>query len=174
MITEPVDERESAVGAGGVNQPAGRFIDDQKRDVFQHDRGIHKRRLVQRVVWVEAEDSRCVGWGDGVRRWDEGKGVGQAVRQNLADKKVSGLSGGKEWIAGEPWSADQKDWMGSGCGYRIDSKSGEREGGFFNRASRSVLGEFHVGSEVAGKKNSGGEEIESSNLLVSSALGCSS
>ena len=79
LVAEPVDQRESAVGAGGVNQPAGRFIDDQKRDVFQHDRGIHKRRLVQRVVWVEAEDSRCVGWGDGVRRWDEGKGVGQRV-----------------------------------------------------------------------------------------------
>ena len=79
LVAEPVDQRESAVGAGGVNQPAGRFIDDQKRDVFQHDRGIHKRRLVQRVVWVEAEDSRCVGWGDGVRRWYEGKGISEGV-----------------------------------------------------------------------------------------------
>jgi hypothetical protein len=62
-----------------MDEPTGRFIDDQERGVFQHDRGIHKGRLVQRVVWVEAEDSRCVGWGDGVRRWDEGKGVGQGV-----------------------------------------------------------------------------------------------
>jgi hypothetical protein len=30
-----------------VNQPAGRFIDDQKRGVFCNDRRLHKSRLVQ-------------------------------------------------------------------------------------------------------------------------------
>ena len=34
LVAEPVDQGESAVGAGGVNKPAGRFIDDQKRGVF--------------------------------------------------------------------------------------------------------------------------------------------
>ena len=53
LVAEPVDQRESAVGAGGVNQPAGWFIDDQKRDVFQDNRGIHERTLVQRGVWIE-------------------------------------------------------------------------------------------------------------------------
>lgn len=79
LFAKPIDEGESSIGSGGVDEPASRFIDDQERGVFQHDRGIHKRRLVQRVVWVEAEDSRCVGWGDGVRRWYEGKGVSQGV-----------------------------------------------------------------------------------------------
>ena len=79
LVAKPVDEGEGAVGSGGMNKPASRFIDDQERGVFQHDRGIHKGRLVQRVVCVEAEDSRCVGWGDGVKRWDEGKGVSQGV-----------------------------------------------------------------------------------------------
>jgi hypothetical protein len=53
LVAEPVDQGESAVGAGGVNQPAGRFIDDQKRGVFQNDRRIHERTLVQIEVWVE-------------------------------------------------------------------------------------------------------------------------
>ena len=68
LVAEPVDQRESAVGAGGVNEPTGWFIDDQKRDVFQDNRGIHERTLVQRGVWIEVEDSRCVGWEGGVRR----------------------------------------------------------------------------------------------------------
>jgi hypothetical protein len=36
-----------------VNKPTGRFIDDQKRGVFQNDRRVHQSRLVQREVWVE-------------------------------------------------------------------------------------------------------------------------
>ena len=68
LVAQPVDQRESAVGAGGVNEPTGWFIDDQKRDVFQDNRGIHERTLVQRGVWIEVEDSRCVGWEGGVRR----------------------------------------------------------------------------------------------------------
>jgi hypothetical protein len=30
-----------------VNKPASRFIDDQKRGVFQNDRRIHQSTLVQ-------------------------------------------------------------------------------------------------------------------------------
>jgi hypothetical protein len=29
-----------------VNKPAGRFVDDQERGMFQDDRRIHKRTLV--------------------------------------------------------------------------------------------------------------------------------
>jgi hypothetical protein len=47
LVAEPVDERESSIGAGRVNKPASRFIDDQKRGVFQDDRGIHRGTLVQ-------------------------------------------------------------------------------------------------------------------------------
>jgi hypothetical protein len=36
-----------------VNEPSGRFIDDQERGVFQNDRRIHQSILVQREVWVE-------------------------------------------------------------------------------------------------------------------------
>ena len=53
LVTKPVDERESSIGAGGVNQPASRFIDDEERGVFQNDRRIHERTLVQIEVWVE-------------------------------------------------------------------------------------------------------------------------
>ena len=34
LVAEPVDERESSIGSGGVNKPGSRFIDDQKRGVF--------------------------------------------------------------------------------------------------------------------------------------------
>ena len=64
--------------------------------------------------------------------------------------------------------------MGSGCGSGIDSKSGQREGGFSDGASRAVLGELRVGSEDADKTDSGGEETRHSNLLVASASGCPS
>ena len=53
LVAEPVDKRESSIGSGGVDEPAGRFIDDQKRGVFQDDRRIHKRTLVQIQVSVE-------------------------------------------------------------------------------------------------------------------------
>jgi hypothetical protein len=36
-----------------VDKPASRFIDNQKRGVFQDNRGIHARTLVQIEVWVE-------------------------------------------------------------------------------------------------------------------------
>ena len=64
--------------------------------------------------------------------------------------------------------------MGGGCGSGIDSKSREREGGFSHRASRIVLGKFGFGPEDTGEKDSGGEEIGNSDLLVASALGCAS
>ena len=53
LVAKPVDERESSIGTGGVNEPSGRFIDDQERGVFQNDRRIHQSILVQREVWVE-------------------------------------------------------------------------------------------------------------------------
>ena len=34
LVAKPVDEGEGAVRAGGVDEPSGRFIDDQKRGVF--------------------------------------------------------------------------------------------------------------------------------------------
>jgi hypothetical protein len=40
LVAEPVDERESAIGSGGVDKPTGRFIDDQKRGVFEDNRGL--------------------------------------------------------------------------------------------------------------------------------------
>ena len=40
LVTEPIDKRKSAVGSGGVNEPAVRFIDDQKRGVFKDNRGL--------------------------------------------------------------------------------------------------------------------------------------
>ena len=44
LVAEPVDERKSSIGSGGVDEPAGRFIDDQKRGVFEYNKGlgIHK------------------------------------------------------------------------------------------------------------------------------------
>ena len=55
VIAEPVDESEGAVGTCGVNEPSRRFIDDQERGMFQDYRRTHKRRLVQRVVWVKCK-----------------------------------------------------------------------------------------------------------------------
>ena len=40
LVAEPVDERESAIGSGWVNKPASRFIDDQKRGVFEDNGGL--------------------------------------------------------------------------------------------------------------------------------------
>jgi len=34
LVAKPVDERESAIGSSGVNEPASRFVDNQKRGVF--------------------------------------------------------------------------------------------------------------------------------------------
>jgi hypothetical protein len=36
-----------------VDKPTGWFVDDQKRGVFQNNRRIHQRILVQREVSVE-------------------------------------------------------------------------------------------------------------------------
>ena len=40
MVAKPVDQSEGAVGAGGMNKPASRFIDDQKRVVFKDNGGL--------------------------------------------------------------------------------------------------------------------------------------
>ena len=44
LVAEPVDQGESAVWAGGVNEPAGRFIDDEEMVVFLNNRGRHTAR----------------------------------------------------------------------------------------------------------------------------------
>jgi hypothetical protein len=53
LVAKPVDERESSIGAGRVDEPTGWFVDDQEKGVFQDNRGIHQRRLVQRDDRVE-------------------------------------------------------------------------------------------------------------------------
>ncbi len=53
LTAKPIDQCEGAIGSGGVNQPAGRFIDDEKRGMLQDNRRIHERRLVQIQVSVE-------------------------------------------------------------------------------------------------------------------------
>ena len=40
LVAEPVDQGESAVWAGGVNQPTGRFIHDEERGVFEDNGGL--------------------------------------------------------------------------------------------------------------------------------------
>ena len=40
LVAKPVDEGEGAVGSGGMNKPASRFIDDQERGVFQDNGGM--------------------------------------------------------------------------------------------------------------------------------------
>ena len=40
LVAKPVDQRESSIGSGGVNKPASRFIDDQKRGVFMDNGGL--------------------------------------------------------------------------------------------------------------------------------------
>ena len=61
--------------------------------------------------------------------------------------------------------------MGGGCRSGVDSKSGEGEGGFSNRASRSVLGKLGFGPKDTGQKDSGGKEIGSRNLLLAPTSG---
>ena len=53
LVPKPVDQSEGAVRPGGVNEPAGRFINDQERGMFQDDRRIHKSTLVQLQASVE-------------------------------------------------------------------------------------------------------------------------
>ena len=47
LVPKPVDQSEGPVGSSGVNKPTRRFVDDQKRGMFQDDRRIHKSTLVQ-------------------------------------------------------------------------------------------------------------------------------
>ena len=53
LVAKPIDECEGAIGTGGVNEPAGRFIDDEEKGMLQDNRRIHERRLVQIHVSVE-------------------------------------------------------------------------------------------------------------------------
>jgi hypothetical protein len=34
LVAEPVDEGKGAIGAGGVDEPTGRFVDDEKGGMF--------------------------------------------------------------------------------------------------------------------------------------------
>ena len=40
LVAKPVDKGESAIGSGGMDEPTGRFIDDQERGVFENNRGL--------------------------------------------------------------------------------------------------------------------------------------
>ena len=40
LVAEPVDEGEGAVRAGGVDEPSGGFVDDQKRGVLKDNGGL--------------------------------------------------------------------------------------------------------------------------------------
>jgi len=42
LVAEPVDQGESAVGAGGVNKPTCRFIHDQERRMVEEDGRFHE------------------------------------------------------------------------------------------------------------------------------------
>jgi len=53
LVTKPVDQSERSIGPGGVNEPTRRFVDDQKRGVFQNDRRTHEKTLVQIQASVE-------------------------------------------------------------------------------------------------------------------------
>ena len=53
LVTKPVDQGKGAVGTRRVNKPTGRFVDDQKRRMFQDNRRIHEKTLVQIHVSVE-------------------------------------------------------------------------------------------------------------------------
>lgn len=46
VISQPVDQRESAVGPSGVDQPAGRFVDDEKVPMFLNDGRNHKIKIL--------------------------------------------------------------------------------------------------------------------------------
>ena len=105
---------------------------------------------------------------------DERKGIGQGVRPDLGDKKVSGLPRGKERFTVEPQPDRKKDWVGSGCGSGIDSKSGKRKSGFSDRASRAVLGKLCVRSEDTSVKDAEGKKIGNGDLLLPSPIGCAS
>jgi len=41
LVAKPIDECEGAIGSGGVNQPAGRFIDDEKILLFGDNSWSH-------------------------------------------------------------------------------------------------------------------------------------
>ena len=64
--------------------------------------------------------------------------------------------------------------MGGGCRHGVDSKSGKREGGFSDRASRDLLGEFGFGPKDTGRTNSSGQKIGGGDLLLPSSIRCSS
>ena len=40
LVAQPVDQGESAIGSGGVDEPTGRFIDDEERGVFEDNGGL--------------------------------------------------------------------------------------------------------------------------------------
>jgi hypothetical protein len=41
VVPQPVDQGESAVGAGGVNKPAGRFVHHEEGRMVEEDGGFH-------------------------------------------------------------------------------------------------------------------------------------
>jgi len=48
VVPQPVDQGEGAVGSGGVDQPAGGFIDDEEGGVLEDDGGFHDQNFEER------------------------------------------------------------------------------------------------------------------------------
>ena len=46
LVAEPVDQGKSAIGSGGVNEPAGRFIHDEEMVVLLNNCGRHTARIL--------------------------------------------------------------------------------------------------------------------------------
>ena len=46
LVAEPVDQGKSAIGSGGVNEPAGRFIHDDEMVMLLNNRGRHTARIL--------------------------------------------------------------------------------------------------------------------------------
>ena len=46
LVAEPVDQGKSAIGSGGVNEPAGRFIHDEEMVMLLNNRGRHTARIL--------------------------------------------------------------------------------------------------------------------------------
>ena len=90
------------------------------------------------------------------------------------DKKVPGLPGGEERVAGGPWAVGEEGGMGRGCGSGVDPPGGEGAGGFSGGASWTFLGGFAAGSKDPGEEDPGGEEIGGGDLLFPFAAGCAS
>lgn len=76
VVAEPVDESEGAVRSGGVDQPTGRFIDDQEARMVEDDGGIHELSFGEIGMASKGRGREIKKW-DGFKEyriWDIGYG----------------------------------------------------------------------------------------------------